>query len=179
MSRLTLAGLKDFDEIYELMETSFPDIEHRTKEDQRDLFKDSAYQVWIVRQDNGTLGGFLSTWDFGDFRFAEHFAVNPALRGHGLGKEMLADWLDSSCLPAVLEVELPENEIAKRRIGFYERLGFRLNTFPYLQPPMQKGKDNLPLYIMSYPAALTAEDFLPWKKILYTRVYKTDAFSGC
>ena len=63
MSRLTLAGLKDFDEIYELMETSFPDIEHRTKEDQRDLFKDNAYQVWIVRQDNGTLVGFLKFMD--------------------------------------------------------------------------------------------------------------------
>lgn len=179
MSRLTLAGLNDFDEIYGLMETSFPDIEHRDKEGQKDLFNDDAYQVWIVRQDDGTLGGFLTTWVFDSFRFAEHFAVNPSLRGHGLGKEMLMDWLDSSSLPAILEVELPENEIARRRIGFYERLGFRLNTFAYLQPPMQKGKDDLPLYIMSYPAALTAEDFMPWKEILYTRVYKTRPLAGC
>lgn len=172
MIELKLADICDFKEIYDLMETSFPDDEHRSEEGQRALFLDPAYRVWIVRTDDNALGGFLSTWEFEGFRFAEHFAVNPSLRGHGLGKEMLTAWLSASPLPAVLEVELPQTDIARRRIGFYKRIGFHLNTFPYIQPPMQKGKNELPLYIMSWPSPVTEEDFAPLKKLIYSRVYK-------
>ena len=37
--------------------------------------------------------------------------------------------------PVVLEVEMPTDEMSKRRIGFYERLGFELDNQVYHQPP--------------------------------------------
>lgn len=69
-------------------------------------------------------------------------------------------------------------DLAQRRIGFYERLGFRLNPFEHVQPPLQKGHPELPLKIMSYPQTLTGEEFALLKEILYTRVYKTSKSGG-
>lgn len=45
----------------------------------------------------------------------------------------------------LFEVEDPDTELAQRRIGFYERMGFHLSPFEYVQSPLQKGQDDLPL----------------------------------
>lgn len=58
-------------------------------------------------------------------------------------------------------------EIAKQRICFYERLGFHVNPFEYVQPPLHKGQDDLSLKIMSYPKLLTNEGFIFYREILY------------
>lgn len=44
----------------------------------------------------------------------------------------------------VLEVELPEDSLKKRRIGFYERHGFTFNEYPYIQPPMGEDRHEIP-----------------------------------
>ena len=48
----------------------------------------------------------------------------------------------------VLEVELPEDELSKRRIGVYERNGFTHCEKPYMQPPYRKSGSPIPMYIM-------------------------------
>ena len=71
-----------------------------------------------------------------------------------------------------LEVELPEDELTRRRIGFYERNGFVFNEYPYIQPPISKGKSPVPLRIMTYGEAITRETFEAMKNVLYRSVYK-------
>ena len=71
-----------------------------------------------------------------------------------------------------LEVELPEDELTRRRIGFYERNGFVFNEYPYIQPPISKGKSPVPLRIMTYGSAITQDTFEEMKRVLYQRVYK-------
>ena len=80
-------------------------------------------------------------------------------------------WMKEEDTPMVLEVELPETEMAQRRIGFYQRLGFILNEFPYWQPSMQEGQPSIPLKIMSWPKALSQEQFTPWQQQIYQDVY--------
>ena len=70
------------------------------------------------------------------------------------------------------EVELPETEMARRRIGFYQRGGFVLNPYPYVQPPISAGRNPLPLAIMSAPRAIGPEEFEEFRRLVYTRVYK-------
>ena len=48
-----------------------------------------------------------------------------------------------------LEVELPETEMAARRIGFYERNGFYYNDYFYMQPPIAEGRNAIPLRLMT------------------------------
>ena len=54
-------------------------------------------------------------------------------------------------MPVVLEVELPEEgEMAKRRIGFYKRHGFKeYPEFHYIQPPYSPDLSSLEMMIMA------------------------------
>ena len=164
-------GKEDFTQVFALMEKAFPKTEHRSQEGQHKLFQNPAYSYRILQDEAGKFLGFLAVWNFHAFRFAEHFAVNENARGHGIGGQALQMWMKEEDTPVVLEVELPETEIARRRIGFYQRLGFVLNEFPYRQPSMQEGQPSIPLKIMSWPKALSQEVFAPWQQQIYHEVY--------
>ena len=71
----------------------------------------------------------------------------------------------------VLEVELPEDSLKKRRIGFYERHGFTFNEYPYIQPPMGEDRHEIPLRIMSAPEPLSQDEFQSVRTELYKSVY--------
>ena len=61
--------------------------------------------------------------------------------------------------PIALEVEIPEEEMAKRRINFYQRQGFSLWEKPYQQPPYKTGDNYLPMLIMAYGDIECGKDF--------------------
>ncbi|MBK5252521.1 MAG: hypothetical protein JJE29_07815 [Peptostreptococcaceae bacterium] len=71
----------------------------------------------------------------------------------------------------VLEVEKPETETAKKRIAFYERLGFFRNEYDYLQPSFSDNKRAISLLIMSRPSSLSQNGFEKIKAIIYRDVY--------
>ena len=70
-----------------------------------------------------------------------------------------------------LEVELPEEEMSKRRIGFYERNGFYYNDYEYMQPAISKGRNEIPLRIMTTSGKVTEDRYNEMKDILYQYVY--------
>ena len=156
----------DFPEIYRIMQASFPDDEYRPYEEQIALFQEPEYRIYYMP------AGFLAVWEFESFIYIEHFAVDPALRNSGTGSAMLQELVKQYQKPICLEVELPEDELTRRRIGFYERNGFVFNEYPYIQPPISKGKSPVPLRIMTYGCAITREKFEEMKEVLYRRVYK-------
>ncbi|MBQ8868920.1 MAG: GNAT family N-acetyltransferase [Oscillospiraceae bacterium] len=163
----------DFEDFYSLMKTSFPKSERRTKAAFRKLCEDEAlYKIYALFSEN-RLCAFLTVWEFESFTFGDHFAVSPALRGGGIGTKMLAELKAQCTLPFIIEVELPETEMAMRRIGFYERSGLKLCDFDYILPAMQKGCESIPMRIMAYPSALTETEFEPIKKEIYKTVYNT------
>ena len=131
---------EDFDAVFRLLARSFPAGERRDKAGQRALLADSAYQIDILRAPSGGVQALMASWDFGGFVFFEHFAVDPACRNGGIGGQMLDALLARFDKPACLEAELPETELAARRIGFYERHGFTVNAdYPYFQPTLTPG----------------------------------------
>ena len=156
----------DFPEIYRIMQASFPDDEYRPYEEQIALFQEPEYRIYYMP------AGFLAVWEFESFIYIEHFAVDPALRNSGTGSAMLQELVKQYQKPICLEVELPEDELTRRRIGFYERNGFVFNEYPYIQAPISKGKSPVPLRIMTYGSAITREKFEEMKEVLYRRVYK-------
>jgi hypothetical protein len=70
-----------------------------------------------------------------------------------------------------LEVEIPEEEMAKRRINFYQRQGFSLWEKPYQQPPYKAGDNYLPMLIMAYGDIECGKDFDLVKEHIYCEVY--------
>ncbi len=161
-----LKKTKDFDSIYRIMEQSFPDDERRPYDEQKELLLDSRYSIYAEN------GGFIAIWEFEEFVFIEHFAVDESKRNSGLGSKMLANFLGITNKTVCLEVECPDTEIAKRRIGFYERNGFFLNEYEYFQPPISKGKNIVPLMIMTSKSKVTKEKFEKIRDTLYKEVYK-------
>ena len=162
----------DFDSFYKLMSEAFPSVERRSYEDAKNLLNEELYNIIVDKDDNNNITAFIASWEFRDFKFIEHFALISKMRGNGIGTSMLRDYLKKSNKPIFLEVELPENDISIRRIEFYKRLGFHLNSFEYFQPPMQKKHDFLPLKVMSYPNSINQEEFINFKNMVYIRVYK-------
>lgn len=167
---------KEFDKIFALMQASFPTSERRTYAGQKELLADPHYRLITETNSNNQLIALMAVWEFPSFRFIEHIAVDPTTRGSGIGGKIMTAYIEESPKPILLEVEYPDTDIAQRRIGFYERLGFRLNPFDYVQPPLQKGETYLPLKIMSYPQILTEEEFALQKEVLYTNVYKVTEY---
>lgn len=170
-SSLKIIQSYEFDDLFKIMKESFPNVERRSFEDQKSLFEEKRYKVFGYKE-NDDLIGFLATWEFENFNFIEHFAVDSNARGKKRGTFILKQYLKKCNKQIFLEVEEPTTEIAARRIEFYKRLGFNLNSYNYLQPPLQKQNPLLPLKVMSYPRNVTASEFMNFKKIVYDKVYK-------
>lgn len=162
---------KTFDEIFPLLEEAFPVTELRIKADQRNLLQEEKYYLYGVRK-NGEFAAVFATWEIDDFLYIEHFAVKKEYRNGGYGGNLLDTLLEEKGRPMVLEVEVPEDEMTRRRIRFYERHGLVYNDYPYLQPPMRKGQEMLPLRFMTKPAAIDEKTYERYRTQIYKFVYK-------
>lgn len=115
--------------------------------------------------------GMISLWHFGTFRYIEHFAIAPQLRSHGWGARTLQTLQAESATPIVLEVELPTDEMTRKRIAFYERNHFRLDHHPYFQPPYAGQEEGLPLQLMVWGELDLEQHFPTVRQTLYEHVY--------
>ena len=167
-----LLDVQEFDQMYEIMEQSFPDDEYRGYKGQKSLFENPEYRVYVHKNDDtGKIDGFLAAWEFEELLFLEHFAVSGKVRNAGIGGRMLREVLSQVNKLVCLEVELPQGELEKRRIGFYERNGFFFNEYPYMQPSIAKGRNPIPLRIMTYLKPVSQKEHEEIKKLLYRKVY--------
>lgn len=166
----------DFLHVWEIMESSFPVTERRTRAGQEALLEKPCYQLYGYRK-KAVIAAFFGVWKFEKFVFVEHFAVAEGERNGGIGAGLLQELVQQQKLPVVLEVELPKEELSRRRIRFYERNGFVLNDYAYMQPPLQEGEKELPLLLMSYPRAVSQEQFAEIRETLYREVYNVSVSS--
>jgi GNAT superfamily N-acetyltransferase len=157
-----------------LLVSSFPEEEYRQLEELREYTDRTGNFHNNIVFDGDLPIGFLTYWKFESFCYVEHFATNPALRNGGYGSRAMAylcDWL--GC-PVVLEVERPsgpDDEMPRRRVGFYQRLGFKLWRNDYRQPPYRQGGTSLPMYLMVHGNLDPGRDYAMVKRQIYTAVY--------
>lgn len=162
-----------FDSFYALLQRSFPTDEYRAYEDQRASLDDPAYHPYVLRDEAQAISGLITVWDFDHFAYVEHLAVDPAQRCHGLGAFLLQQAQALHPKRFCLEVELPESELSRRRIGFYRRNGFALNdSYPYLQPSLGEGRRSIPLILMTTGGTASAGELDGIRDVLYARVYR-------
>lgn len=162
----------EFAGVYGIMEKSFPDDERRNKKEQRALLDEEGYTIYILPDEDDSIKGFIAVWQFEDFGYIEHFAVDEKYRCMGLGSVMLSEAVKKLGKMVCLEVEPPCGGMTARRVGFYERNGFVLNDYPYIQPAFSPEKKAIPLKIMTYGRAVDEAEFEKIKNTLYKRVYK-------
>lgn len=163
---------EQFDLVFPILEESFPIEELRIKEEQRELLDKSEYSLCAIKSEGGAVQGVVAYWELADFLYIEHLAIKKEARCGGIGGKQLMKLLEEMGKPVVLEVELPKGDLEKRRVGFYERLGFAFNEYGYLQPPLRAGHDLLPLRLMTYPEAIDEVTYERYKDLLYKHVYE-------
>lgn len=153
-TRITDTANRWFAPIWEIYRTSFPLNEQRTLEHQETALLSSAFH-FDCYHDGEQLIGFTGIWEFDDYLYVEHFAINPDLRSGGWGSKILSEIQKSTKKTIILEIDEVIDEISSRREQFYMRLGFVPN--PYKHPlhryQTEYHTDAL-LQIMTYPAAI-------------------------
>lgn len=159
-----------FDEIWKLYQSAFPLDERRDLDKQIELFKKNDYSLFVALN-NSKIIGLLSVWQLDNLDFIEHFAIKEQFRGKGFGTEILKEHIGKTDKTIILEIEKPETETQKKRIYFYEKIGFKLNTYDYVQPSYGKNKKPLSLYLMSYQKELSLSDFESVREKLHKTVY--------
>lgn len=161
-----------FDEVYHIYEEAFPDQERRSREGQKKAMEDPCYRL-LVKVKDGAIIAFLGYWDLPSCIFIEHLATTPVCRGKGYGKDLVVKCLHNVKKPVFLEIEpiTRSNPMTARRAGFYERLGFRCNHFPYLQMALKPEDKPCTLWLMSRGKTMTEKEFFPYKKEIYQIVY--------
>lgn len=160
-----------FDSLFYLIERSFPACERRTKAEHLAEFERPQFRSLCYCPD-GKLTGFMNYWDMENFVYLEHFAVSPELRGKGIGAALAEELKKLSRGLIVLEAEPSEqSDTAKRRMGFYERLGFTVNPYDYIQPPISDNQPPVLLRLMTYPKAISESEYLNIRGELYSHVY--------
>lgn len=167
---LTILREEQFDDFYQLMKDSFPIDEYRPCQKQRTLLSHPFYQIYVYEKDQ-ELAAFFAAWEGLHFIFLEHFAVKASFRNGGLGSKLLQTFLKQQAKPVVIEIEPPEGEIEKRRARFYERNGFILSQWGYVQPALAKEQSPVSLVLMSYPNPLQEQEYLSFKDWVFKHVY--------
>ena len=168
--KLNGADSAGFREAWAIYESSFPPNEKRPLSGQMRIFGDRRYRFFTAYE-KGRLVGILTSWRLERFIFIEHFAVSENLRGQGLGTRLMKGYIKLNRSNIVLEAERLKTEISKRRIGFYKRLGFKLNKYDYIQPSYGKGRKPVPMFLMSYPNPISRKEFLEVRKELHKTIY--------
>lgn len=163
----------EFDRVFSLLEASFPADEYRPCEAQKALLNDPRYTIYVLPDPrNHCPIAFVTLWRFTDFAFIEHLAVDPDYRNLGLGSMILNEVAKLEPGQLCLEAELPETELARRRIAFYNRNGFCSNPFPYLQPPYSSDRNPIPLVFMTAAGTVSAGRFAAMRDVIFREVYK-------
>lgn len=171
-SGVNLPPKEVFNSLFELMEQSFPACERRTKAEHWAEFRRPQFRS-LCYCPEGKVAGFMNYWEMDDFLYLEHFAVSPELRGRGIGAELAEELKKLARGLIVLEAEPSEqSNMAQRRTRFYERLGFSVNPYDYLQPPISAAQPPVPLRLLTYPRAVSREEYLRIRDELYTKAYR-------
>lgn len=146
-----------FKKAWKLYEDAFPIEERRLLDDQSYILQNDSYHFDVLINKDQFIG-FILWWNFDTHRYIDHFATALDQRNKGIGKLILNEFIKSDNKSIILEVELPTSNINKRRIKFYERVGFKLNQHYYEIPPIKEDQSPLQLLLMSYPNFIYKKD---------------------
>lgn len=170
LRRITHAGDPVWNRLMTLYKESFPPEERRDMHQLEQMLAAVPEMFFNAVEEDGLLCGLASYWDLGDFYYMEHLAVFPEMRNRKIGQQILAYWQQHLHKPQLLEVEPAVEEMACRRIGFYERNGYAVLYKDYVQPSYTADEDACPLWIMGTDACPEIETYIERiKETVYRR----------
>jgi len=174
LRKVTLENKSDLEFVEKLYIESFPPNERRSVLKMHNLIdSNDKFDVFVLIDMNADSRiGFITLWTFDYFIYIEHFAISPEQRNGGYGAKSMNALISNVKLPIVAEIELPSSsDFAFRRLGFYEKLGFKSWDIPYEQPPYEDGYSPIPMLLLTYGALNLEEKKESIINQLYIEVY--------
>lgn len=148
LRRITSPEDADFKKLAELYTEAFPPEERRNIPQLEKLLQQQPDMYYNAIECDGQLAGLFVYWNFQDFWYLEHLAVYADMRNKKIGQQVLDFVRDNLPGSRLLEVEPAEEEMAVRRIGYYQRNGYKILDREYVQPSYDGIRPSLPLWIM-------------------------------
>lgn len=161
---------KGWDFAWRVYAESFPEFEQRRFENQVRAMEDKRYKC-LTFWENEKLIGILLYWEWENYRYIEHFAISPELRGRNYGTKLLKDFCSCS-QTVILEIDPPIDEVSVNRLRFYERLGFVMNEYPHIHPPYRRKYNGHSLKVLSFQSRLGVLEYSNFNIFLKNEVMK-------
>lgn len=149
------ASYRSFEKLYA---SSFPIFEQRTQTQQDAAFGCERYNL-TGYEDNGVFIGFISYWEFDDYIYIEHFAVDTDSRGKGYGSKILQSFVEATDKIVLLEIDPVTDEISEARLRFYLKCGFKENPYRHLHPAYRNEYRAHRLTVLTTPRQITEREY--------------------
>lgn len=171
ITEIHTTDITTFSFMEKVLTESFPPNEYRDLKDLRHYSDHNTLFHASIIHEKEKLVGLINYWDFANFCYIEHFAIENSMRSRGYGAFSLFLLKKIINKPIILEVELPLKEQAIKRIKFYRRQGFELWNNYYEQPPYRSNEKSYPMLLMAYGDIDKAEQFKHIRNTIYKEVY--------
>lgn len=157
LSRITQSDDVRLSQLIPLYQSAFPAEERRDVAQLNKLIETNKNMYLNAIECDGVLAGMFIYWQLENFHYLEHLVVFNELRNKKIGQQVLEWASDTLSGLRLLEVEPADNEMATRRINYYQRNGYTILTKDYTQPSYEVLEDACSLWIMGneMPAMLT------------------------
>ncbi|WP_404812303.1 GNAT family N-acetyltransferase [Capnocytophaga canimorsus] len=155
----------------ELYVTSFPIFEQRTEPQQKSAFSCEKYHL-ISYYDEENFVGFIAYWEFDNYLYIEHLAINTSLRGKGYGSQLLNDFISSTSKIVLLEIDPVIDEISEARLRFYKKCGFYSNPYLHSHPAYRVDYPPHTLIVLTTQRPITATEYEQFSHDLNSVVMK-------
>lgn len=144
---------------------SFPLFEQRTEEQQRTAFDNPNYHL-VAYEATGILVGFISYWEFYDYLYIEHFAINARMRGKGYGSDILRSFIRSTGKIVLLEIDPVTDSVSEARLRFYKKCGFHENPYSHKHPPYRAEYQPHPLVVLTTQRTISEQEYQTFNRDL-------------
>lgn len=163
--------ISQFNELWDIYLEAFPLEEQRSKDDMCALIKSGKLIFSAIKREDNIIG-LAGYRILDDIVYLEYLATIPEVRGSGAGSQCIKLFTKMfNNKTTVLEVEVPQTEIQKRRISFYERNEFCLNKRIFKQPPLQDRFKTIDFHLMTYPHTCSDSEWESIANTLLSKVY--------
>ena len=151
--------------------SSFPETERRDFVlFCRLIAEEPVFKLFTILIDS-KYAGFITCWQFSEFVYVEHFAIDENMRSGGIGSIAMQSFLTLIDCPVVLEVEDIVDDLTARRVRFYETLGFKLHSQDYKQPPYREKDSWYDMKLMSFGGFDLDSQYESVRNFIYSHVY--------
>lgn len=154
---------------FHLYQSAFPEVERRTESALISMAVNPLLSLNTIEIDQ-LFAGIFNYWSLGHFFYIEHLAIVPYKRNLGIGSEVLQNFSQNKIV--VLECELPTDDLSKRRILFYQSLGYQVYPFSYTQPPYSSDKPSVPMLLLTNSTDLSEHSFKEISSKIAQSVYQ-------